>query len=141
MCHSVLGHSYDVEDVVQMVRRVYSGRAVFHDGDEQVAPGISVHYVGGHTMGLQMVRVWTQRGWVVLASDAAHYYANIEQSRPFPVVYNVGDMLEGHKRAYALADSPRHMVPGHDPQVLKRYPAPHPQLEGTIARLDVDPRD
>lgn len=141
MCHSVLGHSYDVEDVVQMVRRVYSGRAVFHDGDEQVAPGISVHYVGGHTMGLQMVRVWTQRGWVVLASDAAHYYANIEQSRPFPVVYNVGDMLEGHKRAYALADSPRHMVPGHDPQVLKRYPAPHPNLEGIIARLDVDPRD
>jgi hypothetical protein len=55
------------------------------------------------------------------------------------VVYNVGDMLEGHKRAYALADSPHHMVPGHDPLVLKRYPAPHPDLQGIVARLDVNP--
>jgi glyoxylase-like metal-dependent hydrolase (beta-lactamase superfamily II) len=116
-----------------------SRRAVFHKGDETLAPGLSVHYVGGHTMGLQMVRVWTQRGWVVLASDAAHYYANIEQSRPFPVVYNVGDMLEGHKRAYALADSPRNMIPSHDPLVLKRYPTPHHDLQGVVARLDVDP--
>ena len=141
MTHAVLGHSYDVEDVVQMVRRVFSRRAVFHEGDEELAPGLSVHFVGGHTMGLQIVRVWTQRGWVVLASDAAHYYANIEQSRPFPVVYNVGDMLEGHKRAYALAGSPRHLVPGHDPLVLKRYPAPRRDLEGIVARLDVEPRE
>ncbi len=139
MCHAMLGYAYDVEEVVQMVRRIYSGRAVFHEGDEEIAPGISVHFVGGHTMGLQMVRVWTKRGWVVLASDASHYYANMEQARPFPIVYNVADMLAGHQRAYALADSPRHVIPGHDPLVLKRYPAPHRDLQGIIARLDVDP--
>ena len=99
----------------------------------------SVHFAGGHTMGLQMVRVWTKRGWVVLASDASHYYANMEQARPYPTVYNVSDMLAGHQRAYALADSPRHVIPGHDPLVLKRYPAPHRDLEGIVARLDVDP--
>lgn len=139
MGHPPLRHAFDVEDVVKMVRRLYDGRVAFHDGDEEIAPGISVHHVGGHTMGLQMVRVWTKRGWVVLASDAAHLYANMEQVRPFPTVYNVGDMLAGHRRAYALASSSAHVVPGHDPLVLARYPAPTRALEGIVARLDVDP--
>jgi glyoxylase-like metal-dependent hydrolase (beta-lactamase superfamily II) len=139
MCFPPMRYPYEVEDVVKMVRRVYEGRVAFHDGDEELAPGLTVHFVGGHTMGLQMVRVWTQRGWVVLASDAAHFYANMEQARPFPIVYNVADMLAGHKRAYALASSPRHVIPGHDPLVMQRYPAPRPELQGIVARLDVDP--
>jgi glyoxylase-like metal-dependent hydrolase (beta-lactamase superfamily II) len=139
MCHAPIRYAYDVDDVVKMVRRLYDGKVAFHDGDEELAPGITVHYVGGHTMGLQMVRVWTKRGWVVLASDASHFYANMEQERPFPIVYNVADMLAGHKRAYALASSRQHVIPGHDPLVLKRYPAPAPELKGFIARLDVEP--
>ena len=139
MCHAAMRGPFDVDDVTTMVRRVFEGRVQFHDGDSEIAPGITLHLVGGHTMGLQMVRVWTKRGWVVLASDASHYYANMEQARPFPIVYNVADMLAGHQRAYALADSPRHVIPGHDPLVLKRYPAPHRDLQGIVARLDVDP--
>jgi len=139
MTHAAIRQTFEVEDAVAMVRRVYAGRVVFHDGDDEIAPGISVHLVGGHTMGLQMVRVWTRRGWVVLASDASHLYANMEQGRPFPIVYDVADMLEGHRRAYALAASPRHVIPGHDPLVLERYPAPSRVLEGIVARVDVDP--
>ena len=75
----------------------------------------------------------------MLASDAAHFYANMEQVRPFPIVYNVADMLEGHQRAYALASSRAARDSGHDPLVLKRYPAPHRALEGIVARLDVAP--
>jgi hypothetical protein len=64
----------------------------------------------------------------------------MQQSRPFPVVYNVGDMLEGYAAAHRLADSAEHVIPGHDPDVLKRY-APHDrETEGWIARLDVVPR-
>src|SRR5262245_4756410 len=128
MCHEPLRQAVDVEGVVAMVRRVHAGRVVFHDGDAELAPGISVHFVGGHTMGLQMVRVRTARGWVVLASDASHLYANMEQARPFPIVYNVADMLAGHQRAYTLAASRRHVIPGHDPLVLQRYPTPTPAL-------------
>ena len=120
-----------------MVRRVYAGRVRFHDGDAELAPGVSVHLIGGHTMGLQVVRVATRRGWVVVASDASHFYANMEEIRPFPIVYNLTDMVEGYDRLRALADSPEHIIPGHDPLVLERYPAPsNSALQGIVARLD-----
>lgn len=131
-----LRHPYEVEDVVGMVRRVYAGRVRFHDGEGEIAPGVTLHHVGGHTMGLQIVRVATRRGWVVLASDASHYYANMEQGRPYPIVYNVGDMVEGWRKAHALADSAEHVIPGHDPLVMERYPAPRESLKGIVVRLD-----
>ena len=136
ICHAALRQPFDEQDVVAMVRKLFAGRIVFHDGDEEITPGLSLHHVGGHTMGLQMVRVQTRRGWVVLASDASHFYANMERGLPFPVVYNVAEMLEGHRRAYALASSPGHVIPGHDPLVLERYPAPAPELKGWVVRLD-----
>jgi len=134
----VFSGAYEVEDVVGMVRRVYAGRVRFHDGDADLAPGISLHLIGGHTMGLQVVRVATRRGWVVLASDASHFYANMEQARPFPIVYSVAAMVEGYDRLRALADSPAHIIPGHDPLVLERFPAPSngAGLQGIVARLD-----
>ncbi len=138
MCHPTLTHAFEAEDVAVMVRRIFQGRVQFHDGESQVAPGISVHLVGGHTNGLQVVRVRTRRGWVVLASDASHLYANIGQNRPFPVVYNVGDMLEGYGLIRRLASSEDHIVPGHDPDVLNRYPAAAAGLEGWVVRLDAD---
>jgi glyoxylase-like metal-dependent hydrolase (beta-lactamase superfamily II) len=87
-------------------------------------------------MGLQVVRVATRRGWVVLASDASHFYANMEEIRPFPIVYSVADMVEGYRKLRALADSPAHLIPGHDPLVLERYPAPSKELKGIAVRLD-----
>jgi glyoxylase-like metal-dependent hydrolase (beta-lactamase superfamily II) len=136
MTVEAMRHAYEPENVVGMVRRVYAGRVRFHDGDGELAPGVTLHHVGGHTLGLQIVRVATRRGWVVLASDASHYYANMEEKRPYPIVYNVGDMVEGWRRAQALADSPAHVIPGHDPLVMERYPAPSAPLQGTVARLD-----
>jgi glyoxylase-like metal-dependent hydrolase (beta-lactamase superfamily II) len=127
--------AFDVEDVVGIVRRAYAGRVRFHAGEAELAPGISLHHIGGHTMGLQVVRVRTRRGWMVLASDASHFYANLEQARPYPIVWSVPDMLEGYRKLRALAESPEHIIPGHDPLVLARYPA-CAGLEGVAARLD-----
>jgi len=127
--------AYEVEEVVGMVRRVYDKRVHFHDGDEEIAPGISLHLIGGHTMGMQSVRVATRRGWVVLASDASHFYANMEQTRPFPIVFSVDDMVSGYEKLRSLAASPGHVIPGHDPLVMQRYPAVK-GLEGIAVRLD-----
>ena len=141
MCHGPLRAPFDVADILHMVRHVYAGRAVFHDGDVELVPGLNLHRVGGHSAGLQVLRVWTRRGWVVLASDASHLYAHFRETRVFPVVYNVGDMLEGYRLLYRLADSPSHIVPGHDPLVMKHYPALRPELEGIIVRLDCAPTE
>lgn len=123
MQYDVMRHAYDVDDVVNIVRGVYEKRVEFHDGDAPFAPGIELIYIGGHTAGLQAVRVHTRRGWVVLASDAAHYYANLHRESPFPIIFHVGHMLDGYRKLLKLAETPDHLVPGHDPLVRTRYPA------------------
>ena len=140
MCHDMMRHGYEVNDVVDMVRCVYDQRVQFHDGPAEIAPGIELHHIGGHTRGLQSVRVRTQRGWVVLASDASHFYAHMEQDRAFPIVYNVADMLEGFNTLRRLATSPQHIIPGHDPLVMARYPVMKSGFEDWIVRLDIDPK-
>jgi glyoxylase-like metal-dependent hydrolase (beta-lactamase superfamily II) len=122
MCQPSLRRAFAVEDVCDFVRRVYEERVCFHDGDDVLAPGVELLHVGGHTKGLQAVRVHTARGWVVLASDAAHYYANLTRRIPFPVVVDVEAMLTGHARLVKSASSVDHFIPGHDPLVLTRYP-------------------
>src|SRR6266849_749182 len=140
MCHTALRMPFEVDDVVAMVRKVFAGRIAFHDGEDEIAPGITVHHIGGHSKGLQSVRVKTRRGYVVLAADATHLYAHIGENRVFPITYNIGEVLEGYATLRKLASSPQHIVPGHDPDVLVRYPAAGPGLEKWVARLDADPK-
>ena len=128
---------FEADDVVAMVRKVFSGRVVFHDGEDEIVPGVTVHHIGGHSKGLQCVRVKTRRGYVVLAADATHLYAHIDSGRIFPLTYNVAEVVEGYETLKKLATSREHVVPGHDPLVLARYPAAKPGLEGWVARLDV----
>jgi hypothetical protein len=84
--------------------------------------------------------VKTRRGYVVLASDTAHLYPHLEGGRVFPITYNVGDVLEGYETLKKLATSINHIVPGHDPAVLDRYPAAKGGLEGWVVRLDAEPK-
>lgn len=139
MAHRCMHEAYNVFDVLGMVQNVYAGRVRFHDGDAEIALGISVHLIGGHTMGLQAVRVNTKRGWVVLASDASHYYRNMVEKRPFPIVHSVGDMVEGWQKLQRMADSPDHVIPGHEPAVLRLYRPPSAELAGIVATLHVAP--
>jgi len=139
MATPFFSYAYELEEVVAMVRNTYAGRVEFYDGDADIAPGISVHLLGGHTKGLQAVRLWTRVGWLVLASDGSHYYANMGESRPFPIVASVTEMVDGWRKVRALASAERHVVPGHDPLVMTRYRAPSPALEGIAVRLDADP--
>lgn len=92
--------------------------------------------IGGHTMGLQVGRVKTRCGFVVLASDASHYYANMDELRPFPIVFNAGDMIDGWRRGRELADSFAHIIPDHAPELMRRYPAPDTTTAGIVRRLD-----
>ncbi|MBO1075002.1 N-acyl homoserine lactonase family protein [Roseomonas marmotae] len=139
MCAGCLRATFEVEDVVAMVRALYADRVEFHEGDGEVAPGVTVHRVGGHTPGLQMVRVRTERGPLVLASDAAHYYANMQRGNPFPIVFDLGEMTQGWRRARRLAEGDESLIiPGHDPEVLRRFPK-LPGSGGEVACLHLPP--
>lgn len=137
--HRIFRRRSEVDDVLSMVRLLYDGRLRFHDGSGTIAPGIEVHLIGGHTGGLQVVRVNTTRGWVVLASDAAHYWINLAEDNPFPGLLDLGKVLEGFKTLGQLANGPQHIIPGHDPLVLSRFPL----LKGVadVVRVDLPPVD
>lgn len=137
MCFQRFRIPFDVEHVCDAVRALYADRIIFHNGTAEIAPGITLHLIGGHSGGIQAVRVPTQRGWVVLAGDASHFWANIRTRNPFPIVVDVGQMMRGYEILESLADGPDHIIPGHDPLILQRFP----QFEGNpdIVRLDAAP--
>ena len=137
MTHRHLSAFFEAEDVAQMVRRVFDGRVVFHAGDSMLCPGVTLHHLPGHTLGLQAVRVDTGRGPVVLASDAVHFWANLERETPYPVVADVAQYLESLRTLRSLAPSIDHIIPGHDPGVLARFPAESARQD--IVRLDLAP--
>jgi glyoxylase-like metal-dependent hydrolase (beta-lactamase superfamily II) len=135
MCHGMLRGGYDPDDIARTVRKLFEGRVVYHEGDGAVAPGITLHKVGGHTGGQQVVRVLTGKGWLVLASDATHFFENFERNIPFPWVYNVGATLDGFQRLRTLADGDHLVIPGHDPEIMVRFPPLSDATRGIVARL------
>jgi hypothetical protein len=56
-------------------------------------------------------------------------------------VVNIADTLDSFRKVERLAGSPRHIIPGHDPLVMKRYPAASPALKDIVVRLDADPQE
>ncbi|WP_410674952.1 N-acyl homoserine lactonase family protein [Amycolatopsis sp. cmx-4-68] len=101
------------------------------DGDAEVVPGLSVHLVGGHTAGMQVVRVETAGGAVVLASDASHFHENIRNDHPAPLLHSMTGVYGAFDRVTELAAGSGLVVPGHDPEVLARYPP----AAGRIVRI------
>ena len=133
MCHDTLKMPFTAGHVCEAVKRLFSGQVVFHDGDGEVAEGVTVHRIGGHSRGLQSVRVRTDAGWLVLASDATHFYENIWCGKPFPIVVDLEDMLTGFGTLERLASRRDLVVPGHDPLVMQLFPR---DLADHIVRLD-----
>jgi glyoxylase-like metal-dependent hydrolase (beta-lactamase superfamily II) len=113
---------FEAADMRRLVDLFYEGRLVLHAGSASPVPGLSVHLVGGHTPGLQVVSVRTERGRVVLMSDASHFYEHFERGLSFPHADDPARSRAGFAFIDDLADSRDHVVPGHDPLVLARYP-------------------
>lgn len=138
MCDEAMQAPFTADHVCDMVRHIYSGRVQFHNGDGEIAPGVTVHHVPGHSKGLQCVRVMTEHGPVVVAADAAHYYENFEKRKPFFITIDVEATLRSYDRLTELAGGKmENVIPGHDPLVLKRYPALTPETQGIVHRLDL----
>jgi glyoxylase-like metal-dependent hydrolase (beta-lactamase superfamily II) len=138
MTHRLLRVGYDPEDIGATVRRLFEDRLVLHAGFAEIAPGVTLHLVGGHTRGQMVVRAETAEGPLVIASDAVHFHENLTRDVPFPGIVDVAGTLDGFRAARALAngDAAR-VIPGHDPATMTRFPAARPDLAGLVARLDL----
>lgn len=110
------------QDLTNLVTANLDRRLEQLDGDAQIADGVSVHLVSGHTPGTQCVRIELEDGRVVvLASDASHFFENIEAQRPFGIAHTVPQMLDAFDRIHELAGDNGVIVPGHDPLVKERF--------------------
>jgi glyoxylase-like metal-dependent hydrolase (beta-lactamase superfamily II) len=92
----------------------------------------------GHSKGIQAIRVMTDHGPVMLASDVAHFYENIEKRKPFFISVDVEATLRSYDRLEQMAGGLKNVIPGHDPLILKRYPAWKPETAGFVHKLDAE---
>jgi glyoxylase-like metal-dependent hydrolase (beta-lactamase superfamily II) len=114
--------SLEEEELVAVVRLHFRGRVGLCNGSQEIVPGITVHHVGGHTMGSQIVQVETARGTAVVASDAAKLYRNFTEEIPQPRSHNVTDQISGYTLIKRLASAEDLIIPGHDPEAMRRLP-------------------
>ncbi len=122
----------EADDIQYVVKGILYGQVKLIDGDAFITDDISVHLVGGHTAGTQVVRVRTPGGPVVLASDACHFYENIDDQNPYALADSVPGMYTAFEKLISFVDDPADIIAGHDPLVLERYPAAAPDLAGTV---------
>ncbi len=132
-------HAYWPDEISHLVGLLFAERLHLHGREYEIADGVTAHWVGGHCAGQEILRVRTARGWVVLASDAVHYYEELERGVPFAVVFNSAEMLASHDVIRDLADSENHILAAHDPRVAEQYPPISPEFAGKVLRLDVEP--
>ncbi len=90
-------------------------------GGEEIADGVHAMHLGGHSPGQMALAVFGTGAGVVLASDAVHFYDELERERPFAVIANLAEMYEAYDELREVAGG-GHIVPGHDPAVMDRYP-------------------
>ena len=104
------------------------GRVTLIDGGgKEIIPGITVYTGGRHTYASQYIGVKTRAGTVVLASDDAVTYQNLEQHTAIWATFAPGDStmnLEAQDRMRRIAGDPHLIFPGHDPAIFTRFPTP-----------------
>ena len=113
----------DPDDIVGLVKMNTEGRVGLVNGDEQeILPGISTYIGGKHTYQSQYIGVKTAAGTVVLASDNVYLYLNLEKHEPIAQSLDKESNLRAQDRMKQLAASPKLIIPGHDPAVMKNFP-------------------
>jgi glyoxylase-like metal-dependent hydrolase (beta-lactamase superfamily II) len=121
----------DVAKMFHDLRKL--GRVQLVDGDlREIIPGITVYTGGKHTYASQFVGVNTRSGTVIIASDNAYLYENLEKRRPISQTLDSMSNLAAQDRMHRLSASPALIVPGHDTQVFGRSAA----VKGRVGRID-----
>lgn len=93
------------------------GNVTLFDGEYDLAPGIKVIEIGGHTPGQCIVLVDTCAGRICLASDAVHFHRELNEDKPFTAVTDLPALYNGLKRIRTMLEQGEivKVISGHDP--------------------------
>jgi glyoxylase-like metal-dependent hydrolase (beta-lactamase superfamily II) len=119
--YSLIRHFVYPQDLNRIVKMNYDGRVKFINGDQSILPGISVHWVGGHTPGLHAVSIETGKGTAILGSDICYLYRNLEEDTIPGLYVNLLQTLTGFERLRELASEEKMIFPSHDPKICSRF--------------------
>ena len=141
MTHAALRHAYAAEDVGEMVRKVFDGRVAFHAGGVELAPGLSACITSADIRkGFKPCgfgRGGAGSCWPPTQRTSTPTWTRAGRSRSCTMSPRCSKATERCASWPCLDDL---VIPGHDPLVLRRFPARlFPDLAGHIARLDADP--
>ena len=124
------------DEVDRVAAAVAAGQARLLEGGGIVAPGVGAVLVGGHSPGQIALVVRRLTRPVLLASDAVHYYEELERELPFEIYADLDEMIAGYGLLRELAArTGAVLVPGHDPEVTERFPPVSDELAGVAFRL------
>jgi glyoxylase-like metal-dependent hydrolase (beta-lactamase superfamily II) len=122
---AVKHRAIDAGDAKLLAQLAREGRVMLVDGDaKEIIPGITVYTGGKHTFASQFATVRIASGTVVVASDNVYLYENLARHVPIAQTLDSASNLRTQLRMTTLASDPRLIVPGHDPEVFVRFPAP-----------------
>ncbi|WP_049744608.1 N-acyl homoserine lactonase family protein [Mycolicibacterium goodii] len=126
--------SVEDDEIAVLATAHTQGRVHTWSASLELAPGITLLEVGGHTPGQAILLVPTDEGTVLLTSDAVHFYEELDADMPFAFVADLPAMYTGFDTITDLVSAGRvaHVVPGHDPSTLSRFTA---VTEGELAGL------
>jgi glyoxylase-like metal-dependent hydrolase (beta-lactamase superfamily II) len=110
------------DDVAFLTKAHDAGRVKLIDGDREIIPGVRVFTGGRHTYASQYVTVAAKPGPIVLASDNLYLYENLDKHVPIAQTFDEKSNLAAQDKMHTLVRDLRFIVPGHDPEVMKRFP-------------------
>jgi glyoxylase-like metal-dependent hydrolase (beta-lactamase superfamily II) len=121
--HPLFAEHAEIDDLALVQARLDDGSARTFAGGEMLAPGVQALDLPGHTPGQAGLLVETASGDVLLASDAVHLDAELEDERPFGIFCDLEDMIASFGAIKAAARAGATVIAGHDPDVARRFPA------------------
>jgi hypothetical protein len=140
MRHPFLARPFEVEDVVGIVRLNFAQRVKLYDGPAELSPGITLHPVGGIRRACSLFASIPAAAGSCWLPTSRIIMRTWRRAGPSPRPSTSATCSTPTTYCAAHAPSSHHIILGHDPLVMRQYPAPRPELEGVVVRLDVMPR-
>jgi glyoxylase-like metal-dependent hydrolase (beta-lactamase superfamily II) len=115
------GHHTDWNGVELLRQAEGEGRLEMIGHETEVAPGLVALDVGGHSPGQLIFDIAGEDAVITLASDAIHFYEELDNDRPFQIFSDLAGMYRGYELLRQREASGAILVAGHDPDVMQRF--------------------